>query len=233
MDPKQLFVDQRLIGMCVHCGGNPETSDHAPSKAFLDDPLPSDLPVVDCCGECNRSFSADEEYLACFLECVIKGTTDPAQLSRAKIARTLKARPAIAALISKCREDDLFGGITWRPDLARVKNVVLKLARAHVAFELSLPKFDEPDCYDVLPFELMPAEQRRDFEEPVGDAVQPWPEIGSRAFLRACALWPTYQDNGWVIVQEGRYRYRVDQCQEGDAVRIVISEYLACHVAWA
>ncbi|HEX8342580.1 MAG TPA: hypothetical protein VF624_16885 [Tepidisphaeraceae bacterium] len=233
MDPKQLFVDQRLIGMCVYCGGNPETSDHAPCKALLDDPLPNDLPVVDACNECNRGFSSDEEFLACFLECVICGTTDPSRLSRPKIARTLTARPAIAALISKCREDDLFGGITWKPDLARVKNVVTKLARAHMAYELSLPKFDAPDIYDVCPHALMTPEQKAAFEEPVGEGIQPWPEIGSRAFVRACALWPEYQDNGWMVIQDGRYRYRVDQGPGGDAVRIVISEYLACLVAWA
>ncbi|SRR5260221_10625188 len=233
MDPKQLFVDERLIGMCVHCGGEPDTSDHAPSKVLLDEPLPGDLPVVDACQTCNHNFSADEEYLACFVECVICGSTDPSQLSRPKVKRTLTARPSIAAAIARTREDDLFGGIVWKPDLSRVRNVFVKLARAHVAYELSLPRFELPDVYDVRPLELMSPEQRLAFEEPRSDSLQPWPEIGSRAFIRACSVWPEYQEKGWIIIQDGRYRYRVDQGDEGDSVRIIISEYLACHVAWA
>jgi hypothetical protein len=51
MDPRHLFVDERLTGTCVYCGGQPDTRDHVPSKAFLDDPLPPDLPVVEASGE--------------------------------------------------------------------------------------------------------------------------------------------------------------------------------------
>lgn len=76
MDPKHLFVDERLKGSCVYCGGPPETVDHVPSRVFLDDPLPENLPVVEACRECNGGFSLDEEYLACLLECVMTGTTD-------------------------------------------------------------------------------------------------------------------------------------------------------------
>jgi len=73
MDPRQLFADERLTGICAFCGGHPESSDHAPSKALLDDPLPADLPVVDSCTACNNGFSSDEEYFSCFLECAYVG----------------------------------------------------------------------------------------------------------------------------------------------------------------
>ena len=75
MDPRKLFVDERLIGSCVYCGGAPDSRDHVPSKVLLDDPLPPDLPVVEACSTCNGNFSLDEEYLACFLECVFSGST--------------------------------------------------------------------------------------------------------------------------------------------------------------
>ena len=61
--------DQRNQGFCVHCGGPEETRDHTPSKAFLDRPLPENLPVAPACFACNNGFAADEEYVACLLEC--------------------------------------------------------------------------------------------------------------------------------------------------------------------
>jgi hypothetical protein len=79
MDPRQLPIDNRLIGVCVFCGGHPDTRDHAPSKVFLDEPFPEDLAVVEACAECNRSFSIDEEYLACFLEAVLFRNSGPSQ----------------------------------------------------------------------------------------------------------------------------------------------------------
>ena len=74
MDPRKLFVDERLTGKCIYCGRNPETRDHVPSRVLLDKPFPDNLPVVDACRTCNEDFSQDEEYLACLIECAICGT---------------------------------------------------------------------------------------------------------------------------------------------------------------
>src|SRR5271154_401203 len=79
------------------------------------------------------------------------GTTDPAKLSRPKIARKLREKPELATLIESCRVDDLFGGTIWKVDVARAKNVVLKLARAHLAHELSLPKLGAPEIIEFRP----------------------------------------------------------------------------------
>ena len=104
MDPRHLPVDSRLIGQCVFCGGEPGTSEHVPSKILLDDPLPGDVPTVEACATCNASFSLDEEYLACFLECVLCGTADAAAVGREKglpcpLAQPLARRtdPALVA----------------------------------------------------------------------------------------------------------------------------------------
>ena len=35
-------------------------------------------------------------------------------------------------------------GILWQPEDERVRNVILKLARAHIAFEQNEPQLDEP-----------------------------------------------------------------------------------------
>ncbi|OHB79851.1 MAG: hypothetical protein A2Z25_03670 [Planctomycetes bacterium RBG_16_55_9] len=51
-------------------------------------------------------------------------------------------------------------------------------------------------------------------------------------FHRAAGAHPyTDQRGPWITVQEGRYRYAVDQ-DGGVCVRLVLSEYLGCTVEW-
>ena len=139
MDPLQLPVDKRLLGVCVFCGGHPDTRDHVPSKVFLDDHLPEDLPVVEACAACNQSFSLDEEYLACFLEAVLSGTADPNKMKRTKIRRALHRNPRLVQRLEASLNVDENGNLIWAPEYDRARNVVLKLARSHVAYELSFP----------------------------------------------------------------------------------------------
>lgn len=98
-EPGKLFVDDRLMGRCVYCGTTPDTRDHCPSKVLLDEPYPDNLPVVEACLACNQSFSLDEQYVACFLECVMCGSTDPAALNRRNIQRILTKTTSLAAEI--------------------------------------------------------------------------------------------------------------------------------------
>lgn len=233
MDPKHLFVDERLKGICVYCGGPPETVDHVPARVFLDDPLPENLPVVEACRECNGGFSLDEEYLACLLECVMAGTTETEGLAREKVKRALSRNPRLTAQLEACRWNDPFGRPWWRPDEARVRNVVLKLAKGHAAYELSEFWHDEPDVFSVRAIPAMSEAERQGFDTIGGGIQRLWPELGSRAFLRA---WgkpvPPARVGAWLIVQPGRYRYLVDW-QTGIDARMVIGEYLACRVVWS
>ena len=232
MDPRHLSVDSRLTGACVYCGGQPDTRDHVPSRVFLDDPLPDDLPVVEACEWCNHGFSLDEEYVACLLECVLCGTTDTESLRRDKIKRILAEKPRLAAMLDESRRKTEDGITLWMPDEERVRNVALKLARGHAAFELSLPQLDEPLRVECTPFVCMSTDQRAEFERAGSGQMRGWPEIGSRAFLRACGGSPYADQKGpWVTVQCNRYRYSVDQ-HGGVLVRMVLAEYLACEVEW-
>jgi hypothetical protein len=76
------YADQRILAFCAFCGGETGTRDHCPSRVLLDEPLPSNLPVVPACAACNSSFSGDEEYVACLISCVVAGSTDPEAMSR-------------------------------------------------------------------------------------------------------------------------------------------------------
>jgi hypothetical protein len=232
MDPRQLYVDQRLIGSCVYCGANPDTRDHVPPRVFLDDPMPANIPVVEACEACNHGFSLDEEYVACLLECVIRGSTDAEALQRDKVKRILTAKPRLAALLRESRRITQDGSILWMPNDDRLRNVVIKLARGHAAFELSIPQIDDPIRVQYLPFACMTPDAFDKFERAGSGETRTWTEVGSRAFVRACGAKPYATENGpWTSVQEGRYRYSVDQ-HDGVLVRMVIAEYLACEVEW-
>jgi hypothetical protein len=110
--------------------------------------------------------------------------------------------------------------------------VVLKLARGHAAYEL-YPKFENPDHISIFPLPALDDRARQTFEGGDGNVVEPWPEIGSRAFMRASGAKPDLfsQIGDWIIVQPDRYRYAVKETG-GISVRIVLSEYLGCEVFW-
>jgi len=220
------FSDERNKGFCVHCGGLYETDDHMPSKVFLDRPFPDNLPVSPACAKCNEGFSSDEEYLACLLECVLADSADPDRIERANIAKKLREQPGLRKRLESARRIEAGKGL-WDVEIDRVRRVVVKLSRGHVAFEGSEPKLDEPAAVNVLALETMTEQARQAFEY-VADRPQVWPEVGSRAMSRLLVAGGEVFDAGWEDVQPGRYRYRVDE----DRVRIVIREYLAAEVRW-
>src|SRR5262245_36127379 len=103
------YGDDRNKGWCVFCGGPVETRDHAPSRVFLDEPYPENLPVVPSCQDCNRSFSLDEEYLACLIECARTGSVDKARIARPKIAKTLERKVSLATKLTAARHESAEG----------------------------------------------------------------------------------------------------------------------------
>jgi hypothetical protein len=230
MDPKKIFIDDRLKGICSYCGAEHASRDHTPSRVFLDQPYPEDLAVSESCIKCNTGFSADEEYVACLIECVIQGTTKPTPKFRDKVARTLTARPSIAARIEKGKQSEINETILWQPEMDRVHRVIVKLAQGHVSYELGLPHIGTPDTVEIIPIPCMSEEQFKAFNNLDYDSPALYPEIGSRAFISIVCGKPTAYNN-WNIVQDGRYRYAVGQ-SSGDWVKLVLSEYLACLVVW-
>lgn len=150
------FGDDRQNGFGVHCGGPPETKDHAPPKVFLDMPYPHHRPTLPRCLKCNNGFTADEEYLACFVECVVCGTTDPEKLTREKVQKSLRRNTGLRERIERSKRDGLNGRgerlPVWTPEEDRVREVVVKLARCHAAYELNEPQLDEPDHVGFWPW---------------------------------------------------------------------------------
>lgn len=56
-----------LVQFCLYCGRPADTREHVPPKALLEQPWPNNLRTVPACGDCNGSWSLDEEYLAIVL----------------------------------------------------------------------------------------------------------------------------------------------------------------------
>ncbi len=181
MDPGKLFFDDRLRGLCAYCGTSGNPRDHAPSKVFLDEPYPNNLPIVAACASCNEGVSLDEQYSACLIECALCGTTDPLKLGRSKIARILTENPQLASRIQSARQEDLFGGVSWIVESDRLNQVLVKLARGHTAFASSEPMLEEPSSVSVIPIHTMSQSSRIDFESVAAPVLLP--EVGSRALI--------------------------------------------------
>ena len=238
MDPRHLplFLDERLgdvsSGSCIYCGIRAETRDHLPSRVLLDEPYPPQLTVVWACEKCNASFSLDEQYLACFLECVICGSTSTDGIGRPNVRRILDENPKLRQRIENAKRKNKTGGMLWKAEDDRVCNVVVKLARGHAAYEL-YPQFEEPVEVRFTPLDVFSKEKRSRFDQYADGQLAGWPELGSRSFYRACGQPPDRFESwgDWILVQEGRYRYSVAET-DGMLVRMVLSEYLASEVIW-
>ncbi len=229
MQQLRCYGDDRNKGFCVHCGGPGETLDHVPSKVLLDEPYPENLMAAPACRECNNSLSLDEEYLACLLECVLAGVTEPEKLHRVKITRILSKNYSLLARLQQARTEGKDGPV-WMVESDRVNRVVLKLARCHAAFELNEPQLEESAQIIVKPLLLMMEDERAIFENQ-DEAIELWPEVGSRAMQRVAVSGLDLFSQGWVVVQEGNYRFQINQ-SNGLRVKIVLREYLGCEIVW-
>lgn len=227
MKQLQPFGDAREMSFCVHCGGETETRDHIPSRVLLDRPYPENLPVVSCCRICNESFSADEEYVAALVDCVIVGTPEPSARHREKVRRILDRQKGLATLLRGKQGKLADGDTVFEADMCRVENVALKLGRGHAAFELHSPQLNPPLSVFISPLKTMTKEQVDRFESLPESGL--FPEVGSRAM--SGMFEHGIPSPSWIVVQEGRYRF-LASAGGFLLVRFVLSEYLACEVVW-
>ena len=235
MERIQEFIDASLRRSCIHCGALITSSrDHVPSKCLLREPHPVNLPVVGICSDCNNGFAADEEYLFLFLSCVLAGSTDPDSQENPKARRALRHHDKLRRRIelSKTMGKSINGGnqCIWTPETDRIARVVVKNARGHAYYEYAEPILGEPAHVWAVPLESLTVSQREAFENIHGDrTIAGWPEVSSRMMTRVT----TGQDlvDGWVIVQDGVYRYGLERCGT-ILVKSVLYNYLATEVCW-
>lgn len=240
---KQLnnYADNRLINGCIYCGGHADTRDHIPSKCLLDKPYPENLAVAGCCDICNQSFSRDEQYVACFIECVRCGSTNPDKVERTSISKILKDVPSLKKRIEDSMKN-VDKQISFIPEWDRINKIMLKLARGHLTYELSLQRYDIPKYFWSGLLSSLPEENKIEFnsvhfQHNAG-------EMGSRSIQRLLVTDLTVVDengndknirllfNDWIDVQDKRYRYIAIDDSGMIIIRIVIDEFFACEAVW-
>lgn len=223
----KLFVDERFDNLCACCGAYGNTRDHIPSKALLDLPFPENLPIVPACKGCNHGFSLDEEYFACFIDCVLADSTSITSSISEKTKKTFKHNPF---LLNKIEQNKIQEGgkILWNVEHDRIRNVILKLARGHAMYENGEPLTDQPSSVKFMPLSLLTKDEVLNFES-LWEESSLFYEIGSRGFIRQVES----GEKRWLTVQSDMYRYTTFHINGGFMVQIVIREYLACEVFWA
>lgn len=134
------------------------------------------------------------------------------------------------------------GQIAFVPEMERICNVMLKLARGHAAFELSQPCCTEPTHFWCGPLLLLPQENQDVFHSV--HFQQNLGEVGSRNMQRLLVTQLTLKSdtngskniemliNDWIDVQDYQYRFIAIDDMGTLVIRIVIAEYFACEVAW-
>jgi hypothetical protein len=235
MDQLKSFADTRLMVGCFYCSAATESREHIPSRVLLDKPYPENLPVMPSCLKCNENFSLDEEYFACLVECARAGAVEA--VKRPKIRKILEDSPLLAERITRARTVSSNGEVFFTPESERVRNVIVKLARGHAAYELDAQEHSHPKHVAFAPIHILGSEDLQRFENSHRQGYSQlagWPEVGARAMQRMRVVTPDnlILGNDWMEVQVGQYRYLVID-DEGDLiVRFVIGEYLACEVIW-
>ena len=260
MEQLRDFSDNRLFDGCIYCGDQAQTNDHVPSRVLLDEPFPENLPGVPACAVCNQGFSLDEQYLACLIEAAVAGSTSPDRIRRSKISDILLKNPALRSRIENAKFD--YNGLpALKPETHRVKNIVMKLARGHAAFELSAVRRGEPSYLSYRLIAAMEKDELDDYNAP--HFTKMIAEVGSRSMQRISVVqfelkaFSAGQDpedmmtvgslppaaeaspgtngfivNNWIDVQDDRYRYLAVDDSDGIIIKFVIGEYLACEVRW-
>ena len=231
--------DERLEGICIHCGGGVDddnaSKEHVPTRSLLGESSNDFFPTFPVHKECNVQFSIDEEYLAAFLASVLSGSTEVDERRFQSMARTLRHSPKLRQRIDQARrvQGMLWGEpeILWMPETERINRVIVKNARGHAYYELGEPLCEEPSSVGVCPLSRLAPDERQWFEGEVnGFPLGGWPEVGSRLMQRVA--FGDVQPGGWIEVQPHVYRYSVSHDSDVVVVKMVLREYLAAEVIW-
>ncbi|MEZ4945990.1 MAG: hypothetical protein R2804_10700 [Cyclobacteriaceae bacterium] len=157
------------------------------------------------------------------------------------MAKILSKSPALRKRIEDARKE-VDGQIIFEIEIERVRNVMLKLAQGHAGFELSQPCRKKPDHFWCGALHTLPIDDQETFHSV--HFQQNLGEVGSRNMQRLMVTQLTMQSengepknvsmliNDWVDVQDDQYRYISIDEMGMLIIRIVVSEYFACEVAW-
>ncbi len=217
---------------CIYCGNPATTREHCPSKVFLSEPYPEDLPTIPACFECNNSFSEDEKYVACFLDILKSTVYSDINPFPETVERLSNDNKLAATLKEEIKLED--SKICYEVNEKRMARILNKLAICHAGFEFDYVDFDNvPFIKYNLIFELSD-DQINDFN--CIPEINIATEVGSREISTPFIIQNISSGEAiafafWNDVQEGRYRYQVYLNSDGQVVvKIIIFEFLYCEV---
>jgi len=98
-------------------------------------------------------------------------------MGREKIRRVLTEDEGLASRIEQSRQIDGKGNLVWQPEVERVRKVLLKLARGHLAYELH-PDIGGAEVF-FAPLLTLTASELTAFEDAPVRSLEIWPEIGT------------------------------------------------------
>ena len=109
MDTRSQFPVVSLFRsrLCVYCGSEADTNDHAPPRCLLRRPLPSNLMTLPACRKCNSGFSFDESVV----KTTIALTSEHPELAAerhpgGRVARALARDGRLRSIIEGARRPD-------------------------------------------------------------------------------------------------------------------------------
>lgn len=240
------FVEHSKNGLhyCIYCGSIADTREHIPSKAFLNKPLPGDLPTLPACQKCNNGFSSDELFTNTYIECV-------KEFKERKNPEVLEIQPLDRKEVREAKnaaKHDCVKGVYAKDE--RIKHILIKLAKGHIVYELF-------ECSNLESFPVanitvnsiikcsVDDETWLSLEtiEPIDNEVLP--EVGSRAFRNMYVLDMIHNnsDDGskyiehhlfmdWTDIQNGVYKYIALYNGDRIIVKMIIRDYLYAEVTF-
>lgn len=137
---------------CIYCGDVATTREHVPSKTFLIEPYPDNLPTIPACFSCNNGFSFDEQYCAYYLE-ILKCNIFIGYKCNEKILSTLENTTSLKQLIES-QIKNIDGKIHFNFDRDRLVRIINKLAVGHAGYDFDNVDFDGPanTWFEFSPF---------------------------------------------------------------------------------
>lgn len=224
---------------CIYCGASADTREHCPSRTFLKEPRPCDLPILPSCNKCNNSFSADELYLKyyiVFMKAAWKG-------NKTEIKEKLKTHPEVIKSKENVNNVLKSGKIAFDSKIGRVLE---KLARGHCVYELTEAYYDCQWELKEIRYFLRSGVKEEEWdsierEECLSDMLLP--ELGSRFYRNlvvATGVGDAVNNTGklnqqimllWNIVQPGNYEYVTYINRNHEMiVKIIIMDFLCAEI---
>lgn len=221
--------DRRNENYCIYCEDFAETRDHLPSKIFLLEPYPSNLPTIPACNSCNNGFFTDEPYVASYIN-IFREKLD-SNFHNEKVQKTLKHDRKLKELLDSqiAIVDDK---IHFYFDKDRFENIIIKLAKGLAAYDFDYLALDsEPTLEYGWSFDLDDNDIEKFNNIPPLEIIS---EAGSRVLNRIIVAsnpidGETILFLDWEEVQEGMYRYLVAFDEDSNIiVKLSICELLFC-----